>query len=74
MDRENDFNVLRKGLSFTISVFAAANSELGFNFIKKWIGKDKDINKIMKENLKKNRLAKKYPEEVKSLLNSHKMT
>lgn len=70
MDRENDFDVLKKGLEFTISVFAAANPELGFYFIKKWIGKDKTIDKIMKENLKKNRLAKKYPEEVKNLLNS----
>jgi len=70
MDREKDFDVLKKGLSFTISVFAAANPEAGFKFIKKWIGKDKDIDRIMKENLKKNRLSGKYPEEVKSLLDS----
>jgi hypothetical protein len=70
MDREKDFAVLKKGLSFTISVFAAANPEAGFKFIKKWIGKDKDIDRIMKENLKKNRLSGKYPEEVKSLLDS----
>jgi len=68
MDRENNFDVLKKGLEFTISVFAAANPKLGFSFIKKWIGKDKIIDRIMKENLKKNRLVKKYPEEVKSLL------
>jgi hypothetical protein len=70
MDRENDFDVLKKGLSFTISVFAAANSDLGFKFIKRWIGIDKDIDRIMKENLKKNRLAGKYPEKVKGILNS----
>ncbi len=70
MDREKDFDVLKKGLGFTISVFAAANPELGFKFIKKWIGMDKDIDRIMKENLKKNRIAKKYPEEVKNLLDS----
>ena len=52
MDKDNDFDVLRKGLEFTISVFAAANPKLGFSFIKKWIGKDKIIDKIMKENLK----------------------
>jgi hypothetical protein len=69
MDRENNFDVLRKGLEFTISVFAAANPKLGFSFIKKWIGKDKIIDRIMKENLKKNRLAKKYPKEVETLLN-----
>ncbi|MGD8778842.1 MAG: hypothetical protein PVH88_07750 [Ignavibacteria bacterium] len=69
MDRENDFDVLRKGLEFTISVFAAANPKLGFSFIKKWIGKDKVIDKIIKQNLKKNRLVRKNPEEVKNLLN-----
>lgn len=70
MDGENDFDVLKKGLKFTISVFAAANPELGFKFIKKWIGMDKDIDRIMKENLKKNRINKKYPREVKRLLDS----
>lgn len=72
MDRGNGFDVLRKGLEFTISVFAAANPAMGFNFIKRWIGKDKIIDKIMKENLKKNRLLNKYPEEVASLLNKMK--
>jgi hypothetical protein len=69
MDKENNFDVLRKGLEFTISVFAAANPEIGFSFIKKWIGKDKIIDKIIKKNLKKNRLVRKNPEEVKNLLN-----
>lgn len=69
MDKENDFDVLRKGLDFTISVFAAANPKVGFNFIKKWIGKNKMIDKIMKENLKKSRLARKNPAKVKNLLN-----
>ena len=69
MDKKNEFDILRKGLAFTISVFAAANPELGFSFIKKWIGKDKIIDNIMKENLMKNRLVRKYPEEVKNLLN-----
>jgi len=68
MDKENNFDVLRKGLNFTISVFAAANPKLGFSFIKKWIGEDKIIDKIMKENLNKNRLVRKNPEEVKNLL------
>lgn len=69
MDKENNFSVLRRGLEFTISVFAAANPKLGFSFIKKWMGKDKIIDKIMKENLKKNRLFRKDPEEAKNLLN-----
>jgi hypothetical protein len=68
MDRENGFDVLRKGLEFTISVFAAANHETGFSFIERWIGKEKIIDKIMKENLKKNRLVKKDPVIVDRLL------
>lgn len=68
MDKKENFDVLKKGLEFTISVFTAANPELGFSIIKKWIGKDKIINKIMKENLKKNRLVKKYSREVNELL------
>ena len=68
MDREDGFDVLRKGLEFTISVFAAANPIIGFSFIKNWIGRDKIIDKIMKKNLKKNRLVRKNPEEVKNLL------
>ncbi len=69
MDKENDFDVLKKGLAFTISVFAAANPKLGFSFIKKWIVKNKVIDERMKENLKKNHLIRKNPEEVKNLLN-----
>lgn len=68
MDREKDFEVLRKGLEFTISVFAAANTKLGFSFINKCIGKDKVIDKLLKENLKKNRLLKKDPEEVRNIM------
>jgi len=68
MDRENNFDVLKKGLAFTISVFVAANPKVGFSFMKSWVGKDKVIDNIMKENLKKNRLAGKYPLEVESLL------
>ena len=69
MDINSNFEILKKGLGFTISVFAASNPELGFSLIKKWIGKNKIIDRIMKENLKKNRLIKKYPEEVNILLN-----
>lgn len=70
MNRENNFDVLRKGLEFTISVFAAANPKLGFTFIKSWIGKDKVIDKIMKGNLKRDRLVRKNPGEVKKILDN----
>lgn len=68
LNNDIGFEVLKKGLDFTISVFAAANPKTGFRFIEKWIGKDKVIDKIMKENLKKNRLIKKNPEMVKKLI------
>ncbi|UCE42643.1 MAG: hypothetical protein JSV17_06720, partial [Candidatus Aminicenantes bacterium] len=69
MGEDNNFDVLQKGMNFTISVFVAVNPNLGFRFLKEWIGKDKLIDKIIKENLKKNRLVKNYPKEVKNLLN-----
>ena len=65
---DDDFEVLKKGLEFTISVFAAADPQAGFRFIEKWIGKSVKIDRIMKANLKKNRLVKKDPQEVKRLL------
>jgi hypothetical protein len=69
IDRKNDFDILKKGLEFTISVFVAANPKYGFSFIEKWIGKDGSIDNIMKENLKKNRLIRKNPEKVRDILN-----
>lgn len=63
-----NFDILKKGLEFTISVFVVANRRLGFRFIRKWIGQSKHIDSILEKNLKKNRLMKRYPEEVKQLL------
>ena len=68
MDRNENFDVLKKGLSFVISVYAAANPEEGFRFMKRWINRDKDIDKIIRENLKKKRIAAKYPDEVDKLV------
>jgi len=69
MERDDDFEILKKGLEFTISVYTAANPEYGFSFIEKWIGKDKVIDEIIKSNLKKNRLLKKHPKKAGELLN-----
>jgi len=68
MRRDDDFEILKKGLEFTISVYAAANAEDGFSFMERWIGKDAVIDGIVKSNLKKTRLLKKYPEKVRELL------
>jgi hypothetical protein len=68
IEKDNDFEILRKGLDFTISVYAAANPEFGFSFMEKWIGKENVIDKIIKSNLKKNRLLKKYPKKTEELI------
>lgn len=68
MDRTENFDVLKKGLEFVISVFTVYSPVKGFDFMKRCIGKDKAINTIIKSNLKKNRIVKRYPEEVKALI------
>jgi hypothetical protein len=68
MERDKDFEILKKGLEFTISVYTDAYPEYGFSFLEKWIGKDKFIDDIIKSNLKKKRLFKKHPEKVQELL------
>jgi hypothetical protein len=68
MERDNDFEILKKGLEFTISVYVAANPEYGFAFLDKWIGIDKVIDNIIKSNLKKNRLLKNHPKETGGLI------
>jgi len=68
MDRTSDFEILRKGLDYAISVFATASPEAGFRFIEQRIGDDTVLNRIMRENLRKNRLMKINPSEVRRLL------
>jgi hypothetical protein len=59
-DRKNDpFQTLRKGLGYCWSVAVAALPEAGKPLMEKWlVSGDKDIEWIMRENLKKNRLAR----------------
>ena len=68
MERDDDFEILKKGLEFVISIYTAANPEEGFFFMEKWIGKDEAIDLIIHSNLKKNRLRKKHPEKTEELL------
>ena len=69
LDTTVNFDVLRKGLEFTISVFAAADPQPGLQFIRKWIGKNRVIDRILAENLKKKRLVRADPKKVEDLLN-----
>ncbi len=57
--RDEDLQVLRKGLGYCWSVAVAALPAEGKVLMEKWLAStDKDIRWIMKENLKKDRLAR----------------
>ncbi len=69
--KREDVRALRQALSYTLSVVTAATPERGFALMRtcvKW--DDPDINWILRENLKKKRLAKfvEHTEKVSQLL------
>lgn len=59
----------QKGLSFAPSVIVAAYPKEGFEILERYIGKTKALDKIIKTNLSKNRLLKKYSESCINLEN-----
>jgi hypothetical protein len=66
--KSEEFITLRKGLGYTLSVVVAAIPDEGFEYMHHLVEmEDTDIQWILKENLKKNRLLKTFPEEVASL-------
>jgi hypothetical protein len=66
--RSEDFIVLSKGLQYALSVFVADLPEEGFDLLKKYAKlNDPELNKIIKSNLGKTRLTKKYSREVKEV-------
>jgi len=71
-ERKNEqFRILRRTLGYTLSVITAAAPEQGFALMREcatW--NDPDIREVLRENLKKKRLAKfaKDAEEVAKLL------
>jgi hypothetical protein len=69
--KREDFRVLRQALGYTLSVVTAASPEKGFALMRNcatW--RDADITWILRENLKKKRLAKfvEYTEGLSRLL------
>jgi hypothetical protein len=67
--RSEDFLTLRKGLGYCWSVAVVALPVEGKALMEKWMGKsDKDVHWIMKENLKKTRLARMDADWVKKWL------
>ncbi len=64
-----EFDVLIKGLSYALSVFVAPAPQAGFAFLRRWaVVADPDVRRVVKTNLGKARLAKRYPEEVGAVL------
>ncbi|HEX9134430.1 MAG TPA: hypothetical protein VF844_19230 [Ktedonobacteraceae bacterium] len=69
--KREDVRVLRQALGYTLSVVAAATPEKGFALMRECAGwGDLDVNWILRENLKKKRLAKftEHAEKVSRLL------
>jgi hypothetical protein len=67
--KDESFKVLRQGMAYCWSVVVAALPESGKPLMEKWLSSsDKDILWMMKENLKKNRLARMNPDWVKECM------
>lgn len=67
--RSEDFKILTKGLSYTLSVVICALPIEGFEYLYELIDlQDDEILRIVKLNLKKNRMIKNVPEETTNLL------
>jgi len=63
-----EFKTMRKGLGYTLSVVVHAIPKEGFEYMRQLINsQDADILWIIKQNLKKNRLIKNFPDEVASM-------
>lgn len=63
--QSDEFKVLRKGLGYGWSVAVSAHPEAGKRMMERWFASDdKDVLWVMKENLKKKRLARMDAEWV----------
>ncbi|HEY9593916.1 MAG TPA: HEAT repeat domain-containing protein, partial [Spirochaetia bacterium] len=66
--RDDAFRVLRQGMGYALSVFVVAAPAEGFVLMRKLAAvRDPDIAWIIRENLKKKRIAEKFPDEVKKV-------
>jgi hypothetical protein len=72
IDEKNaDFKVLAQGLSYTLSVVVAGLPGEGFKYLARLTrSENRSVRKILKENLKKNRLVRCDPVKAKELLES----
>jgi hypothetical protein len=66
--KSEDFRILRKALGYTVSVAVYAVPQEGFAFMAQLVdSQDSDVRWIVRENLKKNRLVKSFPDQVESV-------
>lgn len=66
--RSEHFRVLRQGLGYCWSVAVAAAPPAGFAYLEKWArSQDRDVRWIVRENLRKARLAKADPTAAERL-------
>jgi hypothetical protein len=65
--KSSEFKKLKQGLGYSLSVIVCAVPREGFEYMRQLAEQqDADILWIVKENLKKNRLLKNFPEEIAS--------
>ena len=63
--KSEDFRILRQGLGYCWSVAVAALPDVGMGRMERWLrSSDPDVRWVMRENLRKKRLAKLDPEWV----------
>ena len=67
--RRNDaFKAFRKGLAYSLSVVVAALPNEGFPYLAQLAdSRDSDMLWVLKQNLKKSRLVKHFPQEVEAI-------
>ena len=66
--KSNEFKTLRQTLGYSLSVVISAITSEGFEYIQQIIdSRDGDLLQITKENLRKNRLTRRFPYEVATM-------
>jgi hypothetical protein len=66
--KSDEFKTLKQGLGYSLSVVVCAIPREGFEYMHQLVDtQNSDILWVVKENLKKNRLIKNFPEEVASI-------
>jgi hypothetical protein len=66
--KDEAFKILRQGLGYALSVFVAKSPGEGFALLRKFAAiRDSDMAWIIRENLKKKRIADAFPKEVQQV-------